>query len=318
MEVKRAQELLKVILETENYGIPAMEKATLEEVVYMAAKVLPECLQTATDNRVDNDVAFFASALREVRAYAVERLKSEEELWVMYSGLTGYPYYVDGCLVVLYNYENRKGLEDILSKAGYRVETGVVTEQTFKYEIGHMYRNGYQTVIFADGTEVMFKVGREEIYAYEDFYDDDYVMNPDLQAAMIDYFQEVRKPEDKEAREEMIVKRENRMFKLMADSEFIVPCLKQETEEELEISYPFIDIAKDLGKDGEVIAVPAFTDGFEMNKCYGDHRDNIMYKFTELSGLIEELGATGVVINYAGQRMFMDVEMLKNVEKSIG
>ncbi len=318
MEARRAQELLKYVINTGDYGISALKDATLEEAVYMAGKVLPECLQLATDKRVDNDIAFFASAIREVRAYVVDRLKNEDELWVVYSGLTGYPYYVDGCLVVLFNYEKHGAIEEILNKAGYKVETGSVTRQTFKYEIGHMYRNGYQTVIFADGTDIMFKVGREEIYAYDEYYDDEYVMNPAFQSAMIDYFQESRKDQPKEERMEMLTLRESKMFSVMKNSEFIVPCLTNETEEEVEISYPFIDLAKERGSEESIIAVPTFTDGFEMNKCYGDHRDNMLYKFEDLIGLVEELGASGIVINYMGEKFYMDMEMLKKVDAEFG
>lgn len=318
MEQKRAQELLKIIINTDDYGVSELEKAELSEAVYMAAKVLPECLQAASDRRKDNDVAYFAAALREVRACVIDRLKSEDELWVVYSSLTGYPYYVDGCLVVLYNYENRKGIEDVLMKAGYEVETGSVTSQTFKYEIGHMYRNGYDTVIFADGTEVMFKVSREEIYAYEDYFDDEYVMNPDLQAAMISFFQEARKTQPKEERMEMLTTRENKMFKVMVNSEFVVPCIKEEKEDEIEVAHPFIDLARENDSPEPIIAIPAFTDGFEMNKCYGDHRDNMIYKYRDLMDLVEELGAAGTVINFMGQKFYMDLPLLKQVYEDFG
>ncbi len=313
MEAKRAQELLRLIINTDNYGLAALKEATIEEAVCMVSNVLPECMQLATDKRVDNDIAYFAEAIRVLRAYVIDRLKDQDELWVVYNGLTGYPYYVDGALVVFYNYENRKGVEDILRKAGHMVETGVVTPQTFKYEIGHMYRNGYDTVIFADGTEVMFKVSREEIYPYENYYADDYIMNPDLQAAMIDYFQESRKNLPKEQVAELLAKREEKMFKVMMDAEFIVPCLKEETEDSIEVAHPFIDLAKERDSETPIIAIPAFTDGFEMNKCYGDHRDNVMYKFGGLVELVQEVEANGVVINYMGERFFMDLNMLKTV-----
>ena len=38
-----------------------------------------------------------------------------------------------------------------------------------------------------------FVVEREELYPYEEFFKDDYITNPGLQAAMLNYFQEFRK-----------------------------------------------------------------------------------------------------------------------------
>ncbi len=318
MDSKRAQELFKIIINTDDYGVSALKEATLEEAVYMAAKVLPDCLNAASDKRNDNDVAFFAAANREVRTYVIDRLKNEDNLWVVYNSVTGYPYYVDGCLVVLYNFDKHESLEEVLKKAGYAVDTGIVTTQTFKYEVGHMYRNGYNTVIFADGTEVMFKVAREEIYPFEDYYDEDYLMNPALQVAMIDYLQETRKSDKKEERMDMMLRRQEKMLSVMMNSEFIVPCLKNETEEEIEISHPFIDLAAERGEQESVIAIPVFTDGFEMNKCYGDHRDNVLYRFEALKDLVEELGAAGAVFNYMGQRFYMSLDELKSAYDNYG
>ena len=78
---------------------------------------------------------------------------------------------------------------------------------------------------------------------------------------MIAYFQEFRKNTDKTSIAQILDKRENQMLRVMVNSEFMVPCVKEETEEEVSIAHHFIDVTEQVShKDGEqVIANPAFT-----------------------------------------------------------
>lgn len=318
MNGTRAQDLLKRIMSDDDYGIAALKKATLEEAVFMVANVLPECLKKAQWENNSNDVAFFGTAISCVRNLVVKRLKDAEHLWIAYSDLTGYPYMVDKSMVVMYDYTNHQNIEKKLSDAGYRIAMGVVTADVFKNEVGHMYRNGYETVIFTNGSDVYFKVDRGELYEYEDFFTEDYITNPGVQIAMIDYFQEIRKSNKIAAMADMIERRESRMMNVLVNGEFMVPCIKEETADSIEISHPFIDLTEAVkGSDSkeQVIAVSVFTDGYEMDKCYQGHRENMLYKFEELKGLVEELGASGIVINYMGISFYMTADMIDKVVK---
>ncbi len=320
MGVRRMQDILKHIMEDNDYGVSMLDKITVSESVFVMSRLLPECLQTANDNRKDNDIRFFVTASRTLRPNVIEKIKKAEHLWMAYSDLTGYPYYVEGKLVVLYDYSKAKQLENRLNKAGYNISLGVLDPEIFKAEVQHMYRNGYKTIIFTDGGDVFFEVDREEIYSYDDFYDDDYVMNPGLQSAMIDFFQEVRKiaPLD-EKRMTLIKSREDKMLDVIVNSEFMVPCSKEENEEEIEISHPYIDMTEDIKEkeadEEKVIAIPVFTDGFEMEKCYAGHKENMLYKFDELVNLVNELEASGIVINYGGTAYYVSKKTLKYMAK---
>ena len=61
--------------------------------------------------------------------------------------------------------------------------------------------------------------------------------NPGLQNTMISYFQEFRKNTDKDTIKELLDKRENAMLNAMVNSEYMVPCVKEETEEEVSIAH---------------------------------------------------------------------------------
>ena len=246
-----------------------------------------------------------------------DKLRNEEHLWVVYCNTTAYPYMIDDDIMVLYNNKNASLLEKKLKLSGYEVSVGVENKEQFGLELCHMYRNGYKNIRLTDGDKNVYVIPREEFGTYEDFFREDYVSNPGLQNAMIAYFQEFRKNTDKTSIAQILDKRENQMLRVMVNSEFMVPCVKEETEEEVSIAHHFIDVAEQVShKDGEqVIAIPAFTDGFEMDKCYKGQYENMLYSYKELVAAIEELGASGAIFNPLGISYFIPLETLKKIEK---
>ena len=317
MDARRAQDLLKHITQDEDYGLKAMQKASLAECISMVNNVLPECQKKAYEDGNDNDAGFFSKMTENYRALIIDKIKEENLLWIAYTDLTGYPYMIDGDMIVIYDFAAAKQIEADLNKAGYRVTFGNVDKDAFKTEIAHMYRNGYKKIRFMDGKMEPFVVEREELYPYEEFFKDDYITNPGLQAAMLNYFQEFRKNTDKESIAQILDKRENNMLRVMVNSEYMVPCVKEETDAEVSIAHHFIDVTEQVThKDGEqVIAIPAFTDGFEMDKCYKGQYENMLYSYKELVEAIEELGASGAIFNPLGISYFIPLETLKKIEK---
>ena len=69
----------------------------------------------------------------------------------------------------------------------------------------------------------------------------------------------------------------------------------------------------DKGKWEQVIAIPVFTDGYEMDKCYEGHHENMLYKLTDLNELVHELEASGIIINCLGISYFMDESVLARI-----
>ena len=45
---------------------------------------------------------------------------------------------------------------------------------------------------FTDGKGEPFVVAKEDLYSFEDFFNEEYMTNPGLQRAMIEFFQEFR------------------------------------------------------------------------------------------------------------------------------
>ena len=317
MDARRAQDLLKHICQDEDYGLELLKKLPLAEVIYVVNVILPQCLKEADDKANVNDAAFFQDMIGRYRPLAIEKIKRADRLWVAYSELTGYPYIVDGQnMIVMYDYTDSSKVESQLGYAGYKVSLGHVDREGFFSEVGHMYRNGYKKIFFIDGKSKAFEVEREELFGYDEYFTDDYITNPGLQSAMISYFQEVRKESPVDERQDLIKRREEVMIEQLINGEFMVPCIKEEDNNEIQISHPFIDLTDrvtDKGKWEQVIAIPVFTDGYEMDKCYEGHHENMLYNLTDLNELVHELEASGIIINCLGISYFMDESVLARI-----
>ena len=194
--------------------------------------MLPDCVATAQNDNNINDAGFFSQMIHNYYPLILDKIKNAEHLWVVYSDNTGYPYMIDGDLFVLYDYANHAELEKKLNTAGYQVALESVTPTDFRNEVAHMYRNGYEKIRFTDGKGEPFVVAKEDLYSFEDFFNEEYMTNPGLQRAMIEFFQEFRKNTAADAgREEILKKREDAMIRTMVHAEYMVPCIKEETED---------------------------------------------------------------------------------------
>lgn len=317
MNQTKIQDVIRHISKDEDYGVDMMEKLSLADAVEVMAVVLPSLKKRAKEMGNTNDLAYFGR-IEEIYAKVIaDKLRKEEHLWVVYSSTTSYPYMVDSDLFVLFNPKNSSLIEKKLKLSGYEVSVCVENNDAFAMELCHMYRNGYKNIRLTDGDKLEYVIPREAFGTYDEFFRDDYVTNPGLQNTMISYFQEFRKNTDKDTIKELLDKRENAMLNAMVNSEYMVPCVKEETEEEVSIAHHFIDVTDRVKhkEDEQVIAIPAFTDGFEMDKCYKGQYENMLYTYKELVEAIDELGASGAIFNPLGISYYIPLETLKKIEK---
>lgn len=82
MDARRAQDLLKHITQDEDYGLKAMQKASLAECISMVNNVLPECQKKAYEDGNDNDAGFFSKMTENYRALIIDKIKEENLLWL--------------------------------------------------------------------------------------------------------------------------------------------------------------------------------------------------------------------------------------------
>lgn len=315
MNEKRSQEILKHIVQDKDYGISILKTLSLAECIFVANNILRSCIQKANENGNVNDSNFFSKMMYNIKSIIVDKVKNANNLWLVYCDATGYPYEVDKDMLVIYDYPSQKEIAQRLENTGFKVTIVDMDNNQFKNEIAHMYRNGYKSIRLINDQYEPYIIEREEIYPFDDFFKDDYITNPGLQISMISFFQEFRKESKYDLRANLLKSREDNMINNILHAEFMVPCTKIETEDELEISHPFIDISDSIqSEDGKpVIVVPVFTDGFELDKCYKDEHETMLYKYDELIALTDELEASGIIINCLGTSYYMSREMMKKI-----
>lgn len=318
MDTRRAQDLLRHITQDEDYGVSQITKISLAEGIYVINKILPECINKAESESNDNDAGYFNAMMQKYRPIILEKIRTAQRIWIAYSDLTGYPYILDGDLIAIYDYAQHTKVEKVLNDAGYHVIFGGEENSNFKNEIAHMYRNGYKNIRFIGEKMEPFVVAREELYPYETFFTQDYMTNPGLQAALISFVQESKRQGVQQGREEVLKRREDAVIEAIINAEYMVPCTKEEDDDTVEIAHPYVDLTERITdqKDGEqIIAVPVFTDGFEMEKCYEGQYENMLYRFDELADMIDKLDASGIIINCLGIGYYVDKKTMKRIAR---
>lgn len=323
MDAQRAQDLLRHIMRDEDYGKAMFDKLPLDDAIAVEEDLLNSCIKGANEKSNANDSAFFTDIKEAFRPLLLDKIRKADHLWMVYSDVTGYPYSVDGDVLVIYDYAGSKAVVDRLNGLGYRITLSAMDPVGLEVEVSHMYRNGYKNIRFISDNATPFIASREEIYPYERFLKEDYVTNPGLSQAMISLFQETRKEMEvpkgapEEAFKQMIMKRQQEYILNLKGSEFMVPCVKSGNDEEEEISFQCIDVTDRVSeKNGEpIIAIPIFTDGFEMEKCYPGQYEDVLCTFEEIVDTVDELGASGVIIDALGISQYVSTETLKQILK---
>lgn len=314
MDATRAQDLTRHILKDDDKGVAMMQSLSLEDSIDVMTIILPHMMDVAEAKQNVNDIGYFSNLEKLYRKIVIEKIKKAEHLWMIYSDNTSYPYMIDDDCLMLYNFKHHEVVQEKLKGYGYATSVGIETPESFINEIGHMYRNGYKNIRFTNGKDKEFIVAREELAPYDLFFKDDYVTNPALQNAMIKFFQEFRKPGDNTNRMAVLGPLEDDMRKAIINAEYMTPCIKTETEEQIEISHPYIDLTERFGNgEDKILSIPVFSDGYEMDKCFKDIRENMLYKYDELVSMMTELGASGIIINALGISHYIPLDSMKNI-----
>ena len=101
----------------------------------------------------------------------------------------------------------------------------------------------------------------------------------------------------------------------LRNADLMVPCTKEEKDDSVSIAHPYVDITDKVEhKEGEqVLALPVFTDGIELDKCYFDKHENMLYTYMELLKSVKEIGASGIVINPLGVSYYVPLDIMKKI-----
>ena len=314
MDSTKAQDITRHIFKDEDKGCEYIKNLALSDSVEVLTKIIPALINEAEEKKNVNDAGYFSWLNDLYRKIVIEKLMNAEHLWTIYCDNTGYPYVVDNDIIVLYDYANHLKVEERLKKYGFSISFGIEDGQGIMSEVGHMYRNGIKNIRFIDGRDNMLTISREEIATYDMFFKDEYVTNPALQNALISFFQEFRK--DKvDDNSPVLASKETDLKVALRNADFMVPCTKEETDDSVSIAHPYVDITDKVEhKEGEqVLALPVFTDGIELDKCYFDKHENMLYTYMELLKSVTEIGASGIVINPLGVSYYVPLDIMKKI-----
>ena len=314
MDELRAQDMLRHILKDEDKGKAAFDKLNLSDSFQVLTKLLPSCLDKAMDINNKNDIAFFEMMQESFEEELIDKIKNAKNLWIVYSEVTGYPYMVDSDIICFYEFKDNEKILDRIRETGYSVVLGGENQNSFKEEIAHMYRNGAKNIRFVGDVSEHYTIAREKFYEYDELMSEDFVSNPALQSTMINFFQEFKRDVEADIKDKLLATREDKMINAFVNADYLVPYTSSQNGDVTEIEHPFVDLTNltsEFPKDEFVAGLPVFTDGIELEKCYPDSKENMLYSFDELISSIEDVGAHGIVVNPVGISYFVSLDMLK-------
>ena len=310
MDNNRAYELITHVFEDPDCGMEEMEKASVHENVYVMSYLKEVCIPKAEAEKNREDITRFQAMLSFFRALTLKKIMNLDKAWKVNSVATGYPYKFNDGVLILYTDENVEALKENLGKAYFSVEAEEMNNDQLRQEIGNLYRNGYKVVNFCDGVCKPFEVKVEDIMPLRDTYLKDSRINPDLQAAIISFFQEVRRGVTYEGFEEAIQTLEKNMMIEVCKATYFVPSQMVPTsnnKEEMEITHPLLKGEATVeGQKIEQVALPVFTDIYEMALVYGEEWDPMEVSYDDVVKICHNLNATGFVINFKGINLFIN------------
>ena len=253
----------------------------------------------------------FETNHRKIYNEVLGRIRDAKELYVLYDKTSGFPFIDHGFANVYFDEELAGKAVDLFTRQFRKLEarkTVTLSEDTTKTGFfDFLYYIGVENLIVDNGGyRARFK--RSEITAAPGEWNNDkkpdMPINPKLNFAMIDFFEEMRWPVKYEKRDEVLKAKERRMLTLIGGSRFIVPIQHDGPAEVMEDGR--IKLTKDsrikflvmkTGDNKEFI--PVFTDGFSLAGFGKGKEFGVgVFGFEDLVRFVQDMD--GVMINPIG------------------
>ncbi|MBR1670701.1 MAG: SseB family protein [Butyrivibrio sp.] len=258
----------------------------------------------------------FETNHRKIYNEVLGRIRDAKELYVLYDKTSGFPFIDHGFANVYFDEELAGKAVDLFTRQFRKLEarkTVTLSEDTTKTGFfDFLYYIGVENLIVDNGGyRARFK--RSEITAAPGEWNNDkkpdMPINPKLNFAMIDFFEEMRWPVKYEKRDEVLKAKERRMLTLIGGSRFIVPIQHDGPAEVMEDGR--IKLTKDsrikflvmkTGDNKEFI--PVFTDGFSLAGFGKGKEFGVgVFGFEDLVRFVQD--KDGVMINPSGQQVVL-------------
>lgn len=319
MTEDRKDEIGKLFLLNRETDIEGLANLEIQEIIFLiySAKYFKEKQAFLIDN-FDEKIQIFLDTL-------IDKIKSAQELYIAYNQSTNYPHLDAYDRIWIFSKEEyAMKAKDYFMQQLVFLEMKKINGDEIMRAFGQVHILGLKKIIVDNG-EYCTEINRDDILPPPDWSNTPQInipiTNPDLQHAMIRFFQQLYSKANYEGKQQTLRELENQMLEQVIKSKYLIPMQLKQEEPSSPSGEGIVTLKKDTimqfagveGEDG-TSWLPAFTDWTEFEKVYDKNvwSGNIA-TYDDLLALSKNM--KGIVINYKGIPLSIGENNKKMIEE---
>ncbi|MNI48307.1 hypothetical protein D3C73_1028650 [compost metagenome] len=254
-----------------------------------------------------------------------DKIKASEELYIAYEKRTNYPYIdTDGRIWMFSKEEYASNAADYFMQQLLMLDMKKIGREELEKTLAELHILGLPKILIDNG-QYHVEVGRDDLLPPPDWSDTPEisipVTNPDLQHAMISFFQAMNSGQHHEGSSKLFQAMEGRMLDEVIRAKYLLPMQLKE-QEPSNPNEQGVKTLKEgtviqfavLGGEGDSTWLPMFTDWLEFEKVYDKNvwSSNIV-SYEDALALSETM--EGIVINCSGIPLQLNDKNKQRIEE---
>ena len=312
-----AEELVLQFLQSESPEQSAYEEVPIQELIFLINRA-KHLLNSQKSEWMDSRIKEFFFRLK-------EKIKSAKELYVAYDRHTNYPYVdIEGRVWFFSKEEYAAEAEDYFLQQFVMLSMKKISGEEITKTLALLHLLGLP-VILMDNGQYYIEVNRDELMPPMNWSGIPEIQipvtNPELQHAMILFFQTLRSKQNTPDKREILQSLEDNMLDEIIKARYLIPMQLNEKNPSTSDEVGAITLKRGdriyfalLEGNDNVSWLPAFTDWEEFGKMYSKEQwSSYIGSYEDLLALSKNM--TGVIINPHGIGLKLDEANRANIEK---
>ncbi|WP_410770315.1 SseB family protein [Fontibacillus sp. BL9] len=319
MDEARKDEVGRKFLLSQHISLEECGELEIQELIFLihSAKFFKE-KESFPQEHLDERIKLFFGVLK-------DKLKDSESLFIAYEKRTGYPYVDADDRIWMFSKEAyAASAADYFMQQFLMLEMKKVGRDEMNKALGELHILGLRKILLDNG-QYHAEVDRDELLPPPDWSGTPEisipVSNPDLQHAMITFFQAMSGGQSRAADRQLLEGMENRMLDEVIRGKYLLPMQLKEQAASVPDEQGMKTLKEGtviqfavLGGEGDSTWLPVFTDWLEFEKAYDKQvwSSNVV-TYDDMLALSETM--EGIVINYRGIPLQLDAKNKQRIEE---
>ena len=314
-----AEELILLFLQSHSPDESAYEEINIQELIFL----INRATYLMMNQKVDSE--WLIVRMKEFYIRLKEKIKAAKELYIAYDQHTNYPYVdIEGRVWIFSKEQYASEAEDYFQQKSIMLFMKKISEEEIMRTFALLHLLGLPFILVDNG-QYYIEVNRDELLPPTDWSDTPEIQipvtNPNLQHAMILFFQTMRSRQNTPDKEELLQSLEHNLIDEVIKARYLIPMQLVEQNPSIPDDEGAITLKQGdriqfaiLETNEKFNWLPVFTDWFEFEKMYNKERwSSYVGTYEDLLALSTNM--TGVLINPQGIGLKLDATIKENIEK---